>query len=253
MKGTRAIVISVLAVAVTLPAAASDASREPSHAPNRVNETQYPAAVGPLAAPFFTEDFDGGSFPPTGWTVVDNEANGSATTWDLNTTFSDYNGNYTGGAGNCAMVCSDCDNGDFDVELRSPAIDCTDHNNVVLKFSANYQNFANYDYFEVDVSADNGATWTNVLTWNEDHGGFGDLPGEPVTLNISSLVDGQSQVMVRFHYYDPNTNDWDWYVQVDDVAVGESRVGIPALSSAGIATLLALFAGGAILVIRRRI
>ncbi len=63
--------------------------------------------------------------------------------------------------------------------------------------------------------------WTNLLSWNEDHGGFRSLPGVAVNLDISSVV-GQANVMFRFRYYDPNTGDWDWYVQVDDVEVSDA-------------------------------
>lgn len=75
-----------------------------------------------------------------------------------------------------------------------------------------------------------------------------------MSLDISSIVDGQANVMVRFHYWDPNTSDDDWYVQIDDVMMWEyvSRAGIPTLSPAGIVALLLLLSGVAVLILRRR-
>ena len=242
--------VVVLAVSVAGTVAASDMSREPAHAPDYSRDFQYPAPAGNgVRAVFLQEAFE--TWPPAGWTIVDNLGS-SGTNWNVNTSFSDHTDNVTGGTGNCAMACSDCDSGAFDVELRSPVVDCTDASNLVLSFNINYQNYAGDDTFQVDVSNDGGTTWTNVLTWQEDHGGFDALPGVPVALDISSLADGQSQVMVRFRYFDVDSGAWDWYVQVDDVELAESRAGIPALSGTGVALMLLALSAAAVLVIRRR-
>ena len=246
------IAVVIVALATSGVGLASDMSREPAHSPNYANDSQFPAPQGTSRAPFFSENFDG-TWPPAGWTVVDNVTGGSGTTWNLNTSFSDHNGNYTGGSGTCAMACSDCTDGTFDVELHSPVIDCSAYQNVALSFDVNYQNYANYDNFGVDVSADGGTTWTNVLTWNEDHGTQDATPGEHVMLDISSVAGGQSQVMIRFHYWDLRSGAWDWYVQVDDVEVAEVKFAVPALSGTGIALFLVLMAGAAVLVIRRHV
>lgn len=195
----------------------------------------------------FSEEFEG-AVPPAGWTMVNNA--GGAVVWNTNTSFT--HGNWTGGAGNCAEACSDCvGTAEFDVELRTPVINCTGVTNATLTFNANYQNFANYDFFAVDVSNDGGTTWNNVLSWNEDHGGFQALPGAPVNLNISAYADNQPNVMIRFHYWDPNTGDYDWYVQVDSVAVNGDQAPIPTLSPVGLLGLVAVLAGAGFLVWRR--
>ena len=258
MKIARASwIVLVVGVAFLLAAGAvvaSDASREPSHAPDYSNDFQYPAPTGTAVRATLLEEHFDGSWPPAGWTVVDNLAS-SATNWNLNSTFSDHNGNYTGGTGTCAMACSDCSSGAFDVELRSPVIDCSAASNVALRFLVNYQNFAGNDTFQVDVSTDGGTNWTNVLSWEEDHGTLNGTPGETVDLDISALADGQSQVMVRFRYFDLDSGAWDWYTQVDDVMVYEviSRAGIPALSGGGIAVMLLVLSAAAVFVLRRRI
>ncbi len=58
-----------------------------------------------------------------------------------------------------------------------------------------------------------------MLSWNEDHGVFRALPGEDVNLDISAVAGNQTSVMIRWYYSDPEPNDYEWYAQVDDVAV----------------------------------
>ena len=155
---------------------------------------------------------------PGTWTVVDNE--GTGVVWDVTgsgTCAGD--GNYTNGSGLAACVNSDAAGvAEFDTELiTNPITIPSTATSATLFFTANYQNYAGRDFFEVDVSTDGGATWTNLLSWNEDHGGFYSPPGEDVALDLSAYI-GQT-IQLRFRYYDPNFNDWDWYVQIDDVAL----------------------------------
>ncbi|MEI2688243.1 MAG: choice-of-anchor J domain-containing protein [Anaerolineae bacterium] len=87
-----------------------------------------------------------------------------------------------------------------------------------MTYTANYQNFINSDFLDVDISTDGGTTWTNLLRWNEDHGTSGSPPGVNVSIDLSAYA-GQNGLMLRWRYYDPNTGDWNWYAQVDDVAL----------------------------------
>ena len=193
---------------------------------------------------------------PAGWAVVDNA--GSGVVWTNLANCGDP-GNWTGGSGDLGCVSSD-DAGiaEFDTELRTPVIDLsTSIAPASLTFNANYQNFANLDFLDVDVST-NGAAgpWTNLLTWNEDHGTQDGTPGEAVNLDIASVV-GQANVMFRFRYYDPNQADWDWYAMVDDVVVtatvgGNPPAEVPTLSEVGLGGLALLLAGAGFLVLRRQ-
>jgi hypothetical protein len=155
--------------------------------------------------------------PPADWTVIDNDGQGLVWT-DL--AGCGEGGNYTNGSGDCACASSDIyGNGiEYDTEMVSPAFDTTGQFIVELNFSANYQDVTTNagDRFEVDVSVDGGSTWDNVLSWNEDHGTFRGTPGEDVALDISAIAGNQPSVMVRYHYYTPDADPWDWYVQVDD-------------------------------------
>jgi hypothetical protein len=156
----------------------------------------------------FTEDFEAG-VPPAGWIVTDNAGDGVV--W---TTASSYGeGNYTGGSGDCAMCDSDAAGSGIYLDTELITHTFTVPGAATLEFDANYQNLAGSDYFDVDI--DVGAGWVNLLSWNEDHGGFGAPPGEHVVLDLAGFA-GETAA-IRFHYYDPNGTGWDWYIQVDQV------------------------------------
>ncbi|MFN3373974.1 MAG: carboxypeptidase regulatory-like domain-containing protein, partial [Chloroflexus sp.] len=151
----------------------------------------------------FSEDFEA-AFPPPGWSVVDNAGNGVV--WDTNVAWGDNN--YTGGSGMAATVNSDAAGQvEFDTELISPTLDPTTLPSLTLTYLANYQNFAHLDYLDLDIKVGSGG-WTNLLRWNEDHGEFKATPGETVSQDLSAYATAPFQL--RWHYYDPNSNDWDW-------------------------------------------
>jgi hypothetical protein len=179
----------------------------------------YVSGPEPLVCNGNPATFDDGI--PSDWTVANNAAS-NPVVWDSITACGE-SGNFTGAAGEAACASSDLQGGGsglYDTELWSPPIDLTGVGQPELTFWVNYQNFAGVDYFDVDVSTDSGSTWTNLLRWNEDHGTFRVAPGEMVTLDLSAYI-GQSNLIVRWHYYDPTGpgDSLDWYVQVDDVAL----------------------------------
>jgi hypothetical protein len=165
------------------------------------------------------ENFNSGF--PAGWSVVDNISNG--VTWEV-----PQQGTYnrTGGTGDAAGANSDyVGPASYDTEIWTPPISGFGPN-VVLSYLANFQNFANYDYLDVDVSTDGGMTWTTVLSWNEDHGSFSG-PGEQVALDLDPFVQGAAEFIVRWRYYDPVTTHWNWFAQIDDVMIVSDEVLVP--------------------------
>ena len=167
----------------------------------------------------FTEDFE--TWPLTDWTIQDNA--GEGVVWDsaLNT----WSGvNYTGGAGDAAEVNSDMAlYTPFDTELITPPIDPATLPGLMLTYLANYQNYGGFDYLDLDISTDGGTTWTNILSWNEDHGAFKAAPGEQVAVDLTPYIPaGTTAFQLRWHYYDPvsGASTWDWYAQIDQVRIG---------------------------------
>jgi len=165
----------------------------------------------------FDEDFDGGAFPPAGWSVVNTGGN---CVWQSNTDWG--RANLTGGTG----VCADADSylcGDahwppvMDTELRTPVLDLSAVYNATLSFRASYEDYeyaALNDYAEVDISTDGGTSWTNLLSWDEDYPDE-NQPHAIVTLDITPYC-GSATVIIRFHYVAP---EWSWWFEVDDVQI----------------------------------
>jgi hypothetical protein len=154
-------------------------------------------------------DFEDGI--PADWTVVDNTG-GTGIVWTTTADPACEQPNRTNGGGEAA--CADSDAAGYpaipyDTELVSNPFDLSSVGAAVLDVKAYYNdiNTGYNDRFEVDVW--DGAGWTNELAWDEDH-----MP-EDFSLNLSSYA-GLSVVQVRFRY---SGNGYDWYAQVDDIAL----------------------------------
>lgn len=161
-----------------------------------------------LAEVALLEEAFEGAFPPAGWAVVNN---GGTCTWVGNDPNGD--GNLTGGSGSFADADSNaCGSGStMDTDLISPPFDVSGLSQINLSFAYDYYNLSSAEVAAVDVSADNGTTWVNVVTWNSSQRG-------PATFSqdVTALLAGSTQARIRFHYHAPG---WDWWWQVDDVEV----------------------------------
>jgi subtilisin family serine protease len=201
---------------------------------NRLSKASVPeknTAVSVFAGTaLLNENFDGGTFPPSGWNVIDNA--GTGVVWNFAAAWGE--GNYSG-TGEAATASSDAAGiVEFDTELISPSIAVTGYKNIAVQFNANYQNFASLDFLDVDIQVGGSSTWTNVMRWNEDHGSHRGTPGEFVTLELDPYLGSATTFKLRWHYYDPNTSDFDWYAQIDDVVIlGDARVWLTANPAAG--------------------
>ena len=120
-------------------------------------------------------------------------------------------GNLTGGDGGFAVIDSDFygSGGEQDTSLVSPVIDMSDLTAPVVGFAQDYNNLG--DTADVDVSIDGGDTWATVLHQTTD------VRGPRTDVLQLPMAAGQSDVQVRFHYYDAS---YDWWWEVDDVFVG---------------------------------
>jgi hypothetical protein len=161
---------------------------------------------------FVNEHFEG-TFPPANWGVINN---GGTCVWTRNDAFTTPRPNYAGGLGFAADADSDrCGSGTtMDTDLRMMTLDLTGVHTATLEYMTSYNDIATGgDFADVDVSIDNGTTWTNILHWDADHSANG--PGELVTLDLTPFA-GYSNVIVRYHYY---LATYDWWWEVDQVSV----------------------------------
>lgn len=131
--------------------------------------------------------------------------------------------NYVGGFGSAACASSDLQGGGagfFDTDLISSPFSLTGVETAALEFRVNYQNFLAQDRFDVDVSIDNGLTWSNLAAWTDDLGMFRSGSGVKVTLDLTPYV-GEPHLRLRWRYYDQDASvaQDDWYVQINDVGL----------------------------------
>ncbi len=148
---------------------------------------------------------------PAGWTVKDNIGTGAVWRFD-NPCFRQ---NYTGGTGKFVIADSDCYNQhSMDAELITPIMDFTGVVSVPLEFETDFYYYygVRAEVADVDVSNDDGATWTNVWRKTADYWG-----PKHETIDISSIAGNRSNIKVRFHYYNAW---WEWWWEVDNVKVG---------------------------------
>ncbi|MEY9864024.1 hypothetical protein ABH935_009678 [Catenulispora sp. GAS73] len=151
------------------------------------------------------QTFDG-TTAPTGWTVTNNTASGG---WE----FDDpgKRGNLTTGDGGFAIIDSDHlgQGNSQDTYLTSPVTDLSAIPAPELDFATYYKPYGN-STATVEVSVDNGTTWSSV--WSQSTAA---VNGSKVSVPLPQAV-GKTQVQVRFHY----TGTWAYYWEVDNVLLG---------------------------------
>ena len=164
------------------------------------------------------EDFSGGTLPP-GWQVINNSTGGEIypTEWIIvegSNPCGNYAGNLTGGTGPFAVANSDCPGPTtvMDTTLITPSVDMSSFATANLRFNEDYRWL--FDNADVDVSVDGGSSWTNVLAQTSDARG-----PRQVSLDITGLAAGESNVQARFHNYNAA---WAWWWQVDNVLLGQA-------------------------------
>ena len=170
-------------------------------------EWQYPQAIEapPLPEAYLYETFDSGI--PASWAVVDNLG---ACPWLTNADFG--MDNLTGGEGLAATTSSNACFDAADTELYTPIIDLTDADQAWLAFRTHFIGGYDWelnplDHAIVEISTDEGLTWTELLDWQTDFYG-------PWVIDLSAHAG--SEVLLRFHY---RTTGWSYWWQLDNVGV----------------------------------
>ncbi|NUR61234.1 MAG: galactose oxidase, partial [Catenulispora sp.] len=151
------------------------------------------------------QTFDG-TTTPDGWTVTNNTASGG---WEFDDPAG--RGNRTTGTGGFAIIDSDHlgTGNSQDTYLTSPAADLSAVAAPELDFATYYKPYGN-STATVEVSVDNGATWSPV--WSQTSSA---VDGTLVRIPLPQAV-GKTQVQARFHY----TGTWAYYWEVDNVLLG---------------------------------
>ncbi|MFI9384523.1 carboxypeptidase regulatory-like domain-containing protein [Kutzneria sp. NPDC052558] len=164
-----------------------------------------------LAGP--TVPFDSTTSAPAGWSVVN--APDTTAGWQFDDP--DGRGNATGGDGAFAIADSNHwgFSSNFDTSLITPVYDLSGDTQPEVAFDSMWTINPTYESFEVQATADNGATWTTV--WAPD------LSGNDYFLNRTrfdvplTAYAGKSAVQLRFHY----KAHGGWYWGIDNVFVGQ--------------------------------
>ena len=157
-------------------------------------------------------NFEDGVFPPTGWSVEKTNANEN---WELDTS-GQANGT------NVAWVNYDPQVGLQDERLISAPSDLTKMEVPILKFVS----FASYAWsvsphnnsdMTVEISTDNGATWTPI--WSEDDlGNFGEFKPIAVELDLSAYASEKNAI---FSWRYLGTDGAAWYI--DDLKLEDKN------------------------------
>jgi len=160
------------------------------------------------------EDFEG-NFPPGGWHSVDNI--GSGHVWMRNDELGASN--RTGGTGFDAAADSDATCGaPWDTTLYSPLVNLPASPAKGIRFNSNFQDYNGAGQAWFDISADGGATWTNLwYSSSDDPGGAG---GSGVLREFDLSAYAGMQVQFRWRY----TDDGDgcaWFWHIDNVSTYE--------------------------------
>ena len=170
----------------------------------------------------YQTDFTAGL--PAGWTLIDGGSDGK--TWTDANPKGRANANWSG-----TFMIADSDWAGFtsmDESLVTPVFDFSGYTDAVLKFTHAFDT-SRYSWWygngtgDVDVRV-GGGPWQNVARYEDV-----DAEGA-VELDLSSIVDGQSDVEIRWHYYDAY---WDLYWGIDNVQITGTRMDYPTVVSVG--------------------
>lgn len=102
--------------------------------------------------------------------------------------------------------------------LETDTIDLSSYQNVEIKFESYVRRFQ--AEFKIAFSKDGGATWPDTITiWDNSNLSVNasNTNSEVIAKNISSIVGGQSQVVIQFLFDGSTNGDGYYYWMLDDV------------------------------------
>lgn len=95
--------------------------------------------------------------------------------------------------------------------LVSPSFSLTGYTDVNLSYYHHFSWFSSADFARVEISNDNGATWTALRTWTSDQGTESSFVNDAISLNAYM----NQLVKIRFRY----NSDFGDYWAIDNVSV----------------------------------
>ncbi len=101
------------------------------------------------------------------------------------------------------------------IQWNGTPINCSSILNVSIRFRS--VTFGGSPRF-LRVSGDNGNSWTEIAVQTTNIGNTASANSEEVTLNISSVAGGASQVLIAFRY----ESSWGWFWAIDDIELFET-------------------------------
>ncbi|WP_376692853.1 carboxypeptidase regulatory-like domain-containing protein [Wenzhouxiangella sp. EGI_FJ10409] len=159
----------------------------------------------------FVEDFEGGDFPPEGWTVTDDSS--PACPWLTTDDYpmSTFPGLVAGSTRGAAVDSDSCGDGvSVDTSLISPVINLGSPTPASLEFDFSQNDFGGTTT-TVEATTDGGDTWQVLATYT---GAVNDDAAARETVDLAPVA-GNPEVQIRFRY----VSGWDWYVYVDNVEI----------------------------------
>jgi hypothetical protein len=159
----------------------------------------------PAPITLYETGFNGGL--PSGWTIVDGLSDGY--TWTTTNYYLELVAEWTGKT--YMVVGYEYTSANMDEQLVTHSIDCTGLEDVKLSFKHILKHYST-EVADVDIRV-NGGPWQNLQRYNTT--GEYTITGV-VEKDLSSVADGQSNVQIRWRYYNA---DWEWYWGIDDVEI----------------------------------
>jgi uncharacterized repeat protein (TIGR01451 family) len=178
------------------------------------NQIQWSGLLGSSAIPN-PEQFEG-SFVPAGWRVIDNAGNGRD--WKRNDSYSVVNRTTgVGGTGYSAAV--EAPTGPANTELWSPLYQLNT-GTIALTYLSNFQDFVGNGDAYVDISTDNGNTWTNVFAVTVDE------PSAGIARSVDLSAYAGQIAILRWRYVAASGSAWYWHI--DNVNIPGTPLPLPS-------------------------
>lgn len=167
-----------------------------------------------LSSTIFQEDFEG-TWPPAGWQVVDN--NGPGQNWMRNDSLGranlcQYGSGYAAAADSYYFYT-----GGMDTTLISPPIKLFTPT-ALLGYASHFQDFSGRGAIWLDISTNNGVSWTNLRYQTLD-----DVPSLGLTVGGTWEVEDLAPyvgntILLRWRYSDGGTA-FGWYWYIDNIVI----------------------------------